>query len=529
MAEGFDAGSIFFQLRAQIENVQKDVATVTKRLDGIGTTMQKTARNVEVAGQNVTRGITVATKATNDFNARLATNITRLIALQTVVTQLADQLGETKFSKQVRAGANALLVFATTMTLVAGPIGIVIAVVAALATLLLSFAAATSEAEKRVREWTASVKEMRKVAGEARIEDAFRALFGLLPDITTQMDRLEGELRRAIKVTQEYDEELFKLRRSLKDGTIDARTFRFSVNQLFVTTESARKAVIRLRQRVLDLREEMARQKEIKEFNDALEKMAERSRRIEDAFTEGFLDPLQAAQARLALARDRVLAFAASFDGLDAAEIEKRLPDFEAFRKDARKAREEVQRLKAEAAKVAPEVEFFEAFTRPITESVSTALFDGILNAKKGIDILGDFAEQVFTKSLAAAVDNFSRVMQNVISQIAGSAGGVIGNILTGVAGVAAGIFLRRRAEAAETFSEIQGRLESTQAVRGVVAGPTNIPIATIGENLDRALVPTNERLDQMIQLLGNIAQNTSGGGAPGGGGFGFAGAVPTS
>ena len=113
VAEGFDAGSIFFELRAQVENVQKNVETVKNRLDSLGTGIQNTARKIDVGGAKIQTGFKKATEATNNFNSRLATNVTRLVALQTIITQFTDQIGESEFAKPIRAGGNALVVFAT--------------------------------------------------------------------------------------------------------------------------------------------------------------------------------------------------------------------------------------------------------------------------------------------------------------------------------------------------------------------------------------------------------------------------------
>jgi hypothetical protein len=56
----------------------------------------------------------------------------------------------------------------------------------------------------------------------------------------------------------------------------------------------------------------------------------------------------------------------------------------------------------------------------------------------------------------------------------------------------------------------VQSSVTGHEAVRGIIAGETSIPIAQIGESLQDALVPTNS-------ILSRIEANTRGGGRGGG------------
>ncbi len=529
MAEGFDAGSIFFALRAQIEGVQKNVQKVERTLDGLGNGVRSAAKKVQTGGQEISAGLQKATASTNDFNAKLAGTVTQMIAMQTIVTQLAEVMGESEFAGEVRAGANALLVFATTAVLIPGPVGLVIAVLGALVTLIFSLATASSKAGEETLKFVAAIKEMNRVAREAEAEDLFLGLFGELPDLEVQIARREKQIRGLIGVTESFDLRVRRLLASLKEGTITTKQFQGAFALLQTNTEKARQAIIRFRDEVIDLREKFKKNEEIKEFNEALDALTEKSKRVQDALVETFITPLQAAQAQLAIARERVLTFAASFDELDPDEILNRFPDFEQFKKDAEAARLAVERLQKQLTEIAPADAFRAAFADPLAANIGDAVFQGILEGQEAIEILGAFAENVFSTSLATAVEGFQKGMSDVLTQIAGSAGGVIGNILTGIAGIAAGIFLNRKGESTNTFSEVQSRIQSTQAVRGVVAGPTSIPIASVGSNLERAFVPVNERLDAMIEHLRNISANTSRGPDAGSGKIGFAGDVSTA
>ena len=67
----------------------------------------------------------------------------------------------------------------------------------------------------------------------------------------------------------------------------------------------------------------------------------------------------------------------------------------------------------------------------------------------------------------------------------------------------------------------------STQAVRGIVAGPTQVAVAEIGRTIQDAFVETNLILRRMLTVLVDSRTLLAGGviaaaGATGGGGAGF-------
>lgn len=533
MAEGFDAGSIFFALRAQIQDVQKNVQTVERTLDSLGMGIRSAAKEVQAGGEEIATGMQTATDATNNFNAKLAGNITRLIALQTVLTQLSDQLGENKFSQQVRSGANALVVFATAVALIPGPIGLVIGVVGGLTTAIFGLTGASKELVeqlKTLREtldtniesagaWELQLQDINvtaKETGDATrlIRDELKVLGDAL------LSNVLASSRLIVKI-KELETELDEVRDVSSD---EAKALLFRQITLKAELKIRSTEISLIRSRIKEFGREGAASEELREQLKALNDTLEDGQAIQaQAVKLGLIDPLQAAtkNAQQLQAALRVLLQIQEDFRREGIEIPIRL------RARIQDIADQLDPGRPEFTKA--QLEFQAAFAQPLAENLGQALFDGILEGKKAIEILGDFAENVFSDSLSRAIGSFQEGMSNVLTQIAGSAGGVIGNILTGIAGVAAGIFLNRRGESTNTFSEVQSRIESTQAVRGVVAGPTSIPIASVGSNLERAFVPVNERLDAMIEHLRNISANTSQAPAAGGGGFGLAGAVPTA
>lgn len=152
--------------------------------------------------------------------------------------------------------------------------------------------------------------------------------------------------------------------------------------------------------------------------------------------------------------------------------------------------------------------EFTKSFTIPFTNAIGDAVINGFIQGKKGAEILADFMTNLFTAGLNNIMKHFQQGMIDVFKAIAGSGGELLGSALMAVIGVVAGV-LSKRASSNDSFERIKNQIESTQAVRGVVAGPTNIAIAAVGENLRRAMVGVEQRLDVIIRLLMQGNQNT--------------------
>jgi len=70
-----------------------------------------------------------------------------------------------------------------------------------------------------------------------------------------------------------------------------------------------------------------------------------------------------------------------------------------------------------------------------------------------------------------------------------------------GVAGLALDLFSRDKSSSV-TNNLVKSAVESTQATRGVVAGPTSIPIFQLGEELEGANVAVVAAIDRVAAIL---------------------------
>jgi hypothetical protein len=533
MAEGFDAGSIFFALRAQIQGVQQNVDSVKRKLDTFGDSVKGTAKTVQASGAQISQTFTEVDRAALQQTQKVSAFTQRLLALQTVVSTLGSGAGQnfSQFRREIDAATIGLQTFATTVALIPSRTGIAVGAISALALVIVKLIAPTQEAIAALNAMTNVTDEID--ASLTKLQRTFEKtleqniIFG--EEILNSAKRLELTRSRVLEIQIELEKIPARLRvlalqianvsgaeqEALQDQFINLNRLR---NLLERDLEEIRLGFDRLK---TNAAVEGARN-EVEKLSASLQTL---TRVGMSAIKEGVVTPIQQARVEFAAAEDairKVLILQQQLADQGIKNVNLLNTVIVGFRDTRASAAAEIRRLQAPA-------EFAAAFAEPLAANIGDAVFQGILEGKEAIDILGDIAQNVFSTALSSAIASFQKGMTNVLTQIAGSAGGIIGNILTGIAGVAAGIFLRRRGSSTNTFSEVESRIESTQAVRGVVAGPTSIPIASVGENLERAFVPVNDRLDIMINHLAAISNNTSSGAAPGGGQFGLAGTVPTS
>lgn len=195
---------------------------------------------------------------------------------------------------------------------------------------------------------------------------------------------------------------------------------------------------------------------------------------------------------------------------------------------------EDIGKKLATIARSAEVKDFNDTFASGFSHAVGDGLRDAILSGKGALETLTDIGNKLF----ANLVDNFINNLQNGITAglntlfnaIGGGLeglGSAIGGLLSAVAGIAGAIFARRKGSSNKSFGNVADIVTSSQAVRGIVAGPESVAIAAVGEDLARALEPTNDILRSQLVALFDIRNSLTGG--KGGGGAPFAGAVPTA
>lgn len=166
-----------------------------------------------------------------------------------------------------------------------------------------------------------------------------------------------------------------------------------------------------------------------------------------------------------------------------------------------------------------------------LTQTIGRSVIDGIMQGKSAMETLGDIAGKIFQKTIDNSLASLQKGLTALIQTAFGKQlGGAIAGIAEGLLGIAATIFtiLQRKKESSKSFSNVASAVTSTEALRGIVAGPESVAIAAVGDNLKTALEPTNDILRSQLGVLLDI-KSSMGGGRGGGLGVPFAGATATT
>lgn len=145
-----------------------------------------------------------------------------------------------------------------------------------------------------------------------------------------------------------------------------------------------------------------------------------------------------------------------------------------------------------------------------------------------------DDLQEIFEESLGSAIksvkdvvkDTFGEAFKSIdFSQIFGGAlsgpgGEFAGNVAGAAFSIGAGLALKELAgtSASARNDLVKGSVDDVQATRGVVAGPTSIPIFQFGQKLEDAMTPTNGILVDILTALQTQPAAAQADGAGGGG-----------
>ncbi len=150
-------------------------------------------------------------------------------------------------------------------------------------------------------------------------------------------------------------------------------------------------------------------------------------------------------------------------------------------------------------------------------QAIGRGLLQGIEQGKKGVELLADVGRKLFVTAGNKAIEQLTKQAGEAIAGMTKLSSELVGGIINTVIAAVGFILstLDKAKDAVETFGDVAPEVQSSQLVRGIVAGPQNVAIAEVGENIATAFLPTNERLDAIIGLMqeGLIALGGGGGG----------------
>lgn len=158
-----------------------------------------------------------------------------------------------------------------------------------------------------------------------------------------------------------------------------------------------------------------------------------------------------------------------------------------------------------------------DAAATTIANSVETNLGGAIARALSKGESLGKQWAQILSgfvnDALEGAIKNLTAGLQKALSKLFQNnlSGTGAGALVSGFLGIGAAVLQSLDSSSSSTVDNFDESINSSEAVRGVVAGPTNVAISKIGESLKQAMRTTEVLLADILATL------QSGGGAVGG------------
>jgi hypothetical protein len=152
-----------------------------------------------------------------------------------------------------------------------------------------------------------------------------------------------------------------------------------------------------------------------------------------------------------------------------------------------------------------PQAEQAAGMASAITQWFSSAV-DAIMQGGQDLKkTLNGLFKAVFTEAMKPGLKELQQLLMNGFKELFGAAGGALGSAIMGVIGLVGMMLTSGGSKSSWSPSGVQSSVTAHEAVRGVIAGDTSIPIAEIGVSLQDALVSTNG-------ILMDIERNTRGG-----------------
>lgn len=528
MAEENVAGSIVVQLRAQIDGLQKGLTQAKATLTQFGKSVQTVATGVAQGGQQMTQSFERMERGQSRLAARTALMVSRLLTLQLVIQQVGTRFAGSRFSKEVQVASDALTTFGAIVSVFPNKIGLAVGALAGIGTVFLNMVGPTRAEKKALEELTEKLEAFKKSLLDLEERGARAGLdFFLRKELGVGQEDPQGNLLE--KREDELERLLEKLNVAQRRLDLNVKG---GIGQIPLTSQQladlrsevhdTEEAIKSLNAQVEQGRLDKKFREAAKEFHDFNADITSAQRNLKQALTFGLITPLDEVRGQLQLAERELAGLLDLRDKLN--KVKPGAGDI-AFGTNIATAMEEARKAKTQAER-AGEVD---RLANNFSSAIGQGIVDGILAGESAMETLANVSRNLFENALRDVVSTFQTGMTSAFKAITGIAGVELGGLITGLVGIAAGIFAHRQSKAGETFSNVKSNIESSQAVRGIVAGPANVAIASVGEDISRAMAPVLEVLRASLFMQAKIESNTRGGAVAGGGGSQSLVGVPTA
>jgi len=380
------------------------------------------------------------------------------------------------------------------------------------------------KATDAVRQFVKSLEFKAEVSGLSEAEQQFQKFINTIDDLlkkTTEITQratlleLKKQLTAAFETTQEQEqirklsEELLRFEGQLK--TLDLQDLVADLTPIAAAFKTVDESVNGLRERIeaigdAGLAERLSAvvaglkdQEIVRNIRDLNAELVQASIRLGE-LTEG---PVERLRQKFADVKDEII-------GAFGTDV------FDKITQDLDKLQQQLDKIEVKGV--------LDTFSREFTSTILGSLSEAFIRGESFSKAFADISARFFRNAMDDAIEEISGLLTTALGKIFQTAAGqsAFAGLATGLLGVAGAIFSQLKSKTTGTIDDFQSSITSAEAVRGVVAGPSNIPIAQISSSLRDAL-----RTSEL--LLERIAVGIERGAGFGGGGGSVGGSVPNS
>lgn len=187
---------------------------------------------------------------------------------------------------------------------------------------------------------------------------------------------------------------------------------------------------------------------------------------------------------------------------------------------------ENLESLQREIQQAIDEVPFkinelqLRSLTFDVTESILSGFVDAFARGESLSEAWADAVADIFRRSMQDSIQKVSQFASEALTSVFNSIGKGLGigetsaGLVSGLLGITAGILTSLKSSSSTSIDNFESSINSSEAVRGVVAGPTNVAISQVGDQLKGALRTTELLLERIAVSVesggpGSVSKST--------------------
>ena len=584
MAGEVSAGAVLVELKAQYSDLKKNVAAAKGEMTGFGQRVDATAKSVQASGGKISDSFGAVERSTLKAAERFAKLTLTMVVMQQSLAELGTK-GKgslSSFTQATSIATDALTRFLFIFGAMPNAMGAGLGAIAAGVSIFGGLSKALAESSEQMDRVNKAVKAARdRVTKAGGKSDATILIGGPGAAVDKQIEETTATLESATIALRKYDDAVLNAENDIPKITkkiaelneqlqqqeagiraaaaaggnptgmaLSLQATRDQIKALSKEKIGTEDGIEQLRKQLVGLGVDVQKPDEgLKNLTETILKLKRISVPTKDDFlaaqanvtatseNQGLLRRFglessegsnaaiasaQRAQLDAALKFNQAVRAAADRTGADTELREKILstliPD-SYVQVLADKTKEALEQVRKESALNAIANSFGSAF--------SSALGDAILSGKKPMEGLADIGRSLFQNAIGEAMKQVQTGLAAALKAVSGGSD-LVGGALSGILGIAGGLFASRKGKSSESFSTVRSAITDSTPVRGIVAGPSSVAIATVSQDIARANAPVVEALHVIARIANQIEKNTSGGGPAGPGGSGVL-SVPTA